>query len=168
MGWVILDGKKVREITRAFIHISASPWGDDEAITSWHIARGWDDDGYNHTITNGYRTYSGGYIEADDGIHENARPDWHKGAHVKGCNHDSTGLCFISLRGELTLKQILTGRAVGLSIMDAYQLTPDDFYGHYQVEPKKTCPGFRIEDFRAILRGELPRGGNYDPVLPIG
>lgn len=74
----------MRQIDYIVIHCSATKEGFDisvEDVRSWHLQRGWSDIGYHYFID----------------IHgklEYGRPVSLAGAHVKGNNHNSIGICY--------------------------------------------------------------------------
>ena len=76
----------MRKIDKIIIHCSATPEGRDiktETIRSWHVkGRGWSDIGYHFVI------------ELDGSI-RNGRPVERIGAHVKGQNANSIGICYV-------------------------------------------------------------------------
>jgi N-acetylmuramoyl-L-alanine amidase len=59
----------------------------EKEIRAWHIERGWSDIGYNVTIRRNGRVEIG-------------RPLEHIGAHVKGHNSDSLGICLVGGKGH--------------------------------------------------------------------
>jgi hypothetical protein len=75
-------GRRITEIT---MHCSATKpcvdVGVDE-IRSWHLARGWSDIGYHYVIRR-------------DGRVEEGRPSDVPGAHARGHNAESLGLCLV-------------------------------------------------------------------------
>ena len=75
----------MRQITRIIIHCSATREGMDfdvNDIRQWHIARGFNDIGYHYVIT-------------IDGDVQTGRPMSRQGAHCKGYNKNSIGICYI-------------------------------------------------------------------------
>lgn len=75
----------MREIDKIVVHCSATPEGRPvsvEEIDSWHKARGWSGCGYH-------------YIVQLDGTINPGRPVERSGAHVKGYNKSSIGICYI-------------------------------------------------------------------------
>lgn len=116
------------------IHCSASPNDRDvtaEEIHSWHKERGFDGIGYHYVIKR-------------DGITETGRPIYWDGAHVKGHNDESIGICLIgdnefSDAQMTTLKQLLY--ALKFRFQDA------NICGHYELDSKKTCPNFNVKSW---------------------
>ncbi len=76
----------MRDINLIVVHCSATPEGKDyslETIRDWHVrGRGWSDIGYHYVI---YR----------DGGVWTGRPVERQGAHVKGHNRNSIGICYV-------------------------------------------------------------------------
>ena len=75
----------MRQIDYIIIHCSATKAGRDfhaKDIDKWHRERGFDRIGYHKVIDL-------------DGKVENGRPIWQIGAHCKGYNRDSIGICYI-------------------------------------------------------------------------
>lgn len=84
----------MRTINKIIVHCSATPEGRDisaNTIDSWHKKRGWSGIGYH-------------YVVKIDGTIEYGRDITKTGAHVKGHNKGSIGICYIggveSERGE--------------------------------------------------------------------
>ncbi len=74
-----------RNITRIILHCSATAEGKDFTtadIKKWHLARGFSDIGYHYII---YR----------DGSIHTGRDESVIGAHCKGYNYNSIGVCYI-------------------------------------------------------------------------
>ena len=76
----------MRKINKIIIHCSATPEGRDvspEEIKRWHVEeRGWSDVGYHFIIT-------------IDGVVHSGRPLEIQGAHTKGHNSESIGICYV-------------------------------------------------------------------------
>lgn len=128
-------------VTRIVVHCSATPpeWdGDIRQIHEWHQKRGWTMVGYHHVITR-------------PGEVQNGRPYHKRGAHVKGYNHNSLGICLIggitdwdtkqpqdnfTPEQKATLKAVLTSLKV---------LAPQALIqGHYELDSGKACPSFDV------------------------
>lgn len=76
----------MRKIDKIIVHCSATQEGrhiDVDEIKRWHVqGRGWSDIGYHFVI----------YL---DGTVVKGRPIERQGAHVKGMNKNSIGVCYI-------------------------------------------------------------------------
>ena len=76
----------MRKIDKIIVHCSATPVGKDfsaETIRDWHVkGNKWDDIGYH-------------YIVRLDGSLEYGRPIEIPGAHCRGHNKSSIGICYI-------------------------------------------------------------------------
>lgn len=77
-----MNTRKIKEI---IVHCSATPEGKDysvDTIRKWHLQRGFADIGYHYII---YR----------DGSIHTGRDEYVIGAHCKGHNSNSIGVCYI-------------------------------------------------------------------------
>ena len=75
----------MRKINKIIVHCSATPEGRDvsvDTIRKWHLDRGWRDIGYHFVI------------DLEGNVHE-GRPVEQTGAHTKGHNWDSIGVCYV-------------------------------------------------------------------------
>jgi len=128
----------VREINRIAIHHSAGPITQTvEQIRDWHVnGRGWSDVGYHYLI------------DYEGQIHE-GRPVEKVGAHVKGWNKDSIGICLIGNFEEhpvaadqwFALEELLS------HLMDLYDLDKDDVAGHKDFRGASTlCCGKHLHE----------------------
>lgn len=80
----------MRWINKIIVHCSDTPFGRDDGakeINSWHKAQGWVGIGYHFVIRL-------------DGTIEKGRPISKVGAHCKGQNLHSIGVCYIGGRDE--------------------------------------------------------------------
>jgi len=128
----------MREITRIIMHCSATEAGRDfdaEDIRTWHKARGWSDIGYH-------------YVIKLDGTIEAGRPVDRVGAHTKGHNEDSVGVCYI---GGLkdgkpfdTMSEIQEIAFIELvfSLRNVFGWMP--IHGHNEYAAK-ACPSFNVQ-----------------------
>ena len=76
----------MRDIDKIIIHCSATQEGKEisaATIDEWHKKRGWRGIGYH-------------YVIGLDGMIEYGRPITETGAHVKGHNKGSIGICYRS------------------------------------------------------------------------
>jgi len=146
-----IDETHSREINRIIIHCSASDFGDVETIRKWHLERGFSDIGYHYVILNGNRMPFGEYKDIDDGLIELGRPWWRQGAHTKGENYDSLGICLIGNPKFIgapemwfTENQLKSLRRLVSQLMQEFDIPPSQIHGHNEYAPK-LCPGFRVE-----------------------
>ena len=144
----------MRKIEKIVIHCSDSEFGNASLIREWHTKeRGWQDIGYHYVITNGVLEYCRPYIAERDGAVEEGRPIETTGAHVKGHNKTSIGICLIG-KMHFTGKQLYDSLPTLLCLLiPRYKLTIDDVYGHTELDSKKTCPNFAVGDIRTLLKG---------------
>jgi len=134
---------------RIIIHCSDSPGGDEAAIREWHTARGWVDTGYHYVITNGRRSPGGKiYAVGDDGIVEAGRSLSMTGAHVRGHNTGSIGVCLIGTgKGQFTPLQTLALIRLLADLRLQFGIGRDAVYGHRDFDSGKECPGFNVYQF---------------------
>lgn len=129
-----------RPIARLVVHCSATPPGMNigvDTIRRWHVKKGWSDVGYH-------------VIVRRDGKPEAGRDVRKAGAHARGFNADSIGLCLIGGIGEdgqpeanFTLDQLDTLRV----ILEAWKASyPDaEIIGHGDLPGAgKACPCFAV------------------------
>ena len=122
-------------ISMIVLHCSASPHGrGDNAATIHrrHKERGFDAIGYHHVIL-------------EDGTIEQGRPHWWQGAHVRGHNENSLGICMMGdpERGsEFTDEQIRSLKSLQNMLTGMYPSAR--WYNHYDLDPNKSCPGMDL------------------------
>lgn len=127
--------KPNRPVDTVWIHCSAASRENINAaeIDRWHKDRGWSGIGYHYFIKT-------------DGTLEQGRSLNKIGAHVKGHNKRSIGICLNGLHdGDFTEAQFDTLRKLCGEIDDAYGGIR--FRGHNEVAAK-ACPVF---DYRKVL-----------------
>lgn len=121
-------------IEKIVIHCSDSPHGrgdDAKTIHRWHLERSFSGIGYHWVIT-------------ETGALQAGRPEYWLGAHVRGHNDDSIGICLIG-RDVFTAAQLGTLADLVKSRLQKY---PDaTVYGHSDIDPNKTCPNFDVGQF---------------------
>ena len=98
-------------------------------IHKMHLNFGWDGIGYHKVICR-------------SGEIENGRPEYWMGAHVKGKNHESLGVCLIG-RDIFTKKQFKSLKNV---LANWKQVYPNaNIVGHCDTgNTRKTCPNFDV------------------------
>jgi N-acetylmuramoyl-L-alanine amidase len=137
----------MRDINKIILHCSATREGQDistETIRGWHVnERGWSDIGYH-------------YVVLLDGTVDKARPVERQGAHVRGKNKGSIGVCYIGgcdadmnpkdTRTDLQ-KESLTELISYL--MDSYE--DATLHGHNEFS-SKACPSFNVkEEYKELI-----------------
>lgn len=136
----------MRTITLIIIHCSAvrpdqhSSAGD---ITQWHMARGWRTIGYH-------------FVVRRDGTTENGRHIEHIGAHCKGHNKYSIGICYeggLDRNGKpadtRTEAQKYALRRLITQLKQTYPWAI--IVGHRDLNPQKACPCFNaIAEYRDL------------------
>lgn len=110
--------------------------GYDE-INSLHIAKGFNGCGYH-------------FIVKRSGLIQSGRNPRIIGAHCKGHNTNSLGVCWVGSRYP-TEQQIDSLCELYKMIKTTYDIGFFDWYPHYQFA-NKLCPGFSIELIRRIFR----------------
>ena len=127
----------MREITKVIVHCAATPEGRDvktEEIKRWHTEeRGWSDIGYHWVV------------ELDGSINEGRSEDIN-GAHCRGHNSDSIGICYVGgSDSEGNPKDTRTEEqrdALVTLIKEILDRHPDaEVFGHRDFSTK-ACPSF--------------------------
>ena len=135
----------MRDINKIILHCSATREGRDYSVATirkWHTDKGWRDIGYH-------------YVIQLDGTINTGRPVEMTGAHVRGHNKDSIGICYIGgveakrdPRGKWVAKDTRT-EALAISIeklilelMDKYPNAT--LHGHNEFS-NKACPSFDVQ-----------------------
>lgn len=138
-----------REVNRIVIHCSDSPDARDigfHEIDQWHKERGW-----SGILYDGIRIHCGyHYIIRRGGVVELGRPEDSMGAHAKGHNRDTIAICWVgkNLMDELQWESMVT---LLKDICSRYLLDASDLYGHYELDPKKTCPNIDMKELRTMM-----------------
>ena len=138
----------MRQLTEIILHCSATPEGryhDAEDIRSWHVdGRGWSDIGYH-------------FVVLLDGTVEEGRPIERAGAHVKGRNKTTIGVCYIGgLDDEMNPKNTLT-EAQELAIEELVCDLRDEYGDHLTLSghneySNKACPCFDVSEVFGYLQ----------------
>lgn len=156
----------MRPVNKVYVHCSASLWGSLQSVQQWHKERKLLDSdgniGYHYLILNGFPTAESiragvtGYRPNLDGLLMDGRPVEFAGAHVKGDNKHSIGICLIGLYA-FTEKQLDMLAGVCRKLGVEYGLTLDKFLGHREYwenrgeTPLKSCPNFDMDRIRQRL-----------------
>ena len=141
----------MREINKIIVHCSDSEFGDADTIDHWHKERGWDGIGYHYVITNGVIQPHTNYSLEHDGLLQIGRDIEKPGAHCKGHNGDSIGICLIG-RHHFTANQLYQILPILLQYyMDMYAIDESQVFGHRDFNNKKTCPNIHTKLIRQMV-----------------
>lgn len=136
----------MRHIDEIILHCSATPEGRDvslDDIRRWHVEeRGWSDVGYHFVITL-------------DGMVHVGRPMDIAGAHVKGRNANTIGICYIGgMDADMVPKDTLLPKQEETmrKVIAALRLLFGDLElsGHNEYA-NKACPSFNVKEKFADL-----------------
>ena len=127
----------MRKIDTIVIHCSASHQNVDvNDIKMWHLERGWRAIGYHYVIT-------------ANGEVQEGRPIEKIGAHVKGHNSTSIGVCWVGgYQGvdNRTDAQKLAMRDLCMKLLFEYNVPIKNLKGHCDFKGvTKTCPNFDVQ-----------------------
>lgn len=143
----------MREIDSIIVHCSASGFGDVHTIDQWHKERGWDGVGYHLVITNGVFQARGLYRADHDGLMQNGRDILKPGAHCRGKNKTSVGICLIGCH-HFSAKQLYEALPNALHYyMREYALDEKQIFGHRDFNARKTCPNIDTHLIRRLANG---------------
>lgn len=134
----------MRDINKIIIHCSFTPKTMDigvEEIRKWHLERGWSDIGYHYVIRR-------------DGTVETGRPVEKPGAHCKGHNQDSIGICLAGGKGtdgkpffNFSQEQLRTLEDLLEGLWAEYPFKKGEWiYGHNDFSTKP-CPCFDVKEW---------------------
>jgi N-acetylmuramoyl-L-alanine amidase len=127
----------VRPISYLIIHASDSDilaHDNIETIRKWHVEeRGWSDIGYHY------------FLDKSGNVHV-GRPEEKAGAHCRGFNTKSIGIC-LSGRSEFTEEQFKALEELCHDIARRHGLSKSDIVGHCELDQAgKTCPNFDVQE----------------------
>lgn len=127
----------MRPIRAIIIHHAGAP-ADAETIDRWHRERGWSGIGYH-------------YVIRADGQAEPGRPERVAGAHAKGVNATTLGIC-MGVDAREGVPELCYQGAVLLAanLCRRFGLGAGDVRGHSEVGTTETvCPVIDMDSFRA-------------------
>lgn len=125
------------------VHCSATPPDmdiDTNTIRDWHVnGNGWSDIGYHYVIKR-------------NGDIEKGRPDHISGAHVKGHNKGSLGICLVggvdkdnNADCNFTQNQFYALEVLLSRLKDDHN--NPKIVGHRDLDNGKACPSFDVQSF---------------------
>ena len=162
------------EITHIIIHCAATPNGrphDIKDIDKWHEERGfgraatfyqerkqelkqpWNVYLINQELMekkSGFNPKHCGYhyLIRLDGVVELGRHIGENGAHARGWNHRSVGICMVGTnqftREQWTVLPIVIRTLKKMALSRGWGPNGVQVIGHRQINPGKTCPGFDV------------------------
>lgn len=137
-----MNYKPIRSVDYLVVHCSATPPSMDIGATEirrWHRERGWFDIGYH-------------VIVRRDGSTENGRPLDRPGAHARGFNHLSLGICLVggvqeadkkTAENNFTTEQFAVLRTLLNDLRNEYPKAL--VVGHRDLpNVRKACPSFDV------------------------
>lgn len=140
----------MREIRQIIIHCSATMPHQDigaEQIREWHKMNGWEDIGYH-------------YVIRINGIVEKGRPLQNPGAHARGWNGESLGICLVGgLNDDGQPDKTFNGYQLDI-LRDLLWYLTDRFpaaeiLGHRDLpEVNKQCPCFDVKEWLDAINFE--------------
>lgn len=126
---------------KIIIHCSATRASHDVTVNEirrWHKERGWSDIGYHFFIDR-------------QGVLHTGRPITRYGAHTRGYNKNSIGICMaggIDNNGKpednFTPEQYATLREWLTDTQVEHEISDDNVHGHYEFS-SKACPSFDVQ-----------------------
>lgn len=138
---------KKENVKYIVVHCSATMPGqhcDAETIDEWHRQRGFEMIGYH-------------YVVLPSGGLEHGRPLFYQGAHVRGYNHCSIGVCYVgglddngktadtrTEQQKITLRWIISSLKV--------QFPQARVVGHCNLNAGKACPCFDATVYNRLLQ----------------
>lgn len=139
----------MRNLDSIIIHCSDSPFGDALTIDQWHRKRGFDCIGYHFVILNGFpKNLQTSRIPFLDGSIESGRDINLPGAHVRGHNETSIGVCLIGQNGDFTSSQMAALKKILWCLKTNYSIPVSRILGHYELDSNKTCPDLDMNIIR--------------------
>ena len=130
----------MRDIDKIIIHCSATPEGRDvktSTIKQWHTAKGWSDIGYHYVI------------ELDGSVNMGRNID-RIGAHTRGENTGSIGICYVggmdaNMKNPKDTRTEKQKEGLKCLIKDLRSTYGDlTIHGHNEFA-SKACPSFDVE-----------------------
>ena len=127
----------MRDINQIIIHCSYTPASMDigvPEIRQWHLDRNWSDIGYHYVIRR-------------NGVIERGRDEATIGAHVRGQNHDSIGVCLVGGKPyfNFTREQFSSLQHLLYELKSRYPNVT--ISGHNEHTSDKTCPTFDVQEW---------------------
>ncbi|MFO8236461.1 MAG: N-acetylmuramoyl-L-alanine amidase [Bacteroidales bacterium] len=142
-------------MVKIILHCSDSSSGNAALIAKWHVKeRGWSGIGYHYVILNGWLT-STVYNPIYNGHIETGRPldddpvvkKTEAGAHVRGHNYNSVGICLVGNSRIFTEEQLNTSLRIVQRLEK--QFNNIQVVQHSDLDPKKPdCAGLDMDKWK--------------------
>lgn len=143
---MVVSMKTTRYVDTLIVHCAATPPDMNigvKEIREWHKERGFNDIGYHFVIRR-------------DGVIEKGRPLDYIGAHVKGHNKGSIGVCLVGgvdkdmkPKNNFTAPQWISLERVIGDFKKTYPA--GKIHGHNEFEKNKACPSFDVQKYLAKI-----------------
>jgi N-acetyl-anhydromuramyl-L-alanine amidase AmpD len=124
----------VRIIRKIIIHCSDSDYvhhDNIETIRQWHLERGFSDIGYHFIITKDGKIHKGRDINT-------------RGAHTKGHNKESIGICLTGSRIFSDLQRESLKTLLESDLLPEHKLDKSHVFNHSDLDKNKSCPNFNV------------------------
>ena len=155
--------RKLFTVRHIVVHHSESPGGGVEFVRRVHVReRGYADIGYHYIIGNGIAW--GGLPALAEGATASGRDVIYQGAHCRGHNADSIGVCLIGSFDHSEPTRLQIDALIGLlaDLCRRYRLPVEEIYPHSRLCSTR-CPGDHLRDRLPgvvnSVRGILAAGG---------
>ncbi len=136
---------------KIILHCSQSEYGNAITIGAWHRWRKFKKIGYHYIILNGRVHNSVNHDYFFDGVIETGRAPYKKGAHCRGHNKNTIGVCLIGMSGQFTEQQMRSLNLLLLHLKDEHKEI--EIYQHSYYDKKKPyCAGLNIYKLRRELK----------------
>ncbi|MGF1905290.1 N-acetylmuramoyl-L-alanine amidase [Aliivibrio salmonicida] len=128
--------------SQIIVHCTDTPHSmkvDVDLIRHWHVKEnGWSDIAYAYYIDQSGEVHLGRDLDGDGDVEDEI------GAHARGFNRNSIGIC-LEGRDSFNDVQFDSLRELITDIASRHGIKEKDIVGHCDLDPKKTCPGFNVQ-----------------------
>ena len=130
-----------RVINKLIVHVTDSP--DTRNVSMLDISKWHQEMNCPKSSSGLYCGYH--YVIKRDGTVEVARPDFEMGAHTKGQNKNSLGICWVG-RNEMANVQMTALIQLCANLCVRYGLEAKQVFGHREFNNAKSCPNIASLD----------------------
>lgn len=101
-----------------------------------------------HIKEKGYSDIGYHFVIRRNGVVEDGRPIDKAGAHCRGHNYDSIGICLAGgLECSFTEEQYKSLEILVKELVDLYDIPKQNIFGHRDFDKVKTCPNFEVSSW---------------------